>query len=61
MRYHLSQPSSRNDVAGVYKTIQMAGRLLYRFSHIIVAIEIEDVGNQVEGILIVLNFRVKAS
>jgi hypothetical protein len=44
----------------MYKAVEMAGRFLYRFSHVIVTVEIEDVRDQVKGILIVLNFRVKA-
>lgn len=44
----------------MYETIQVAGRLLDSLSHVIVAVEVEDVGNEIEGILVVLNFRVKA-
>lgn len=39
----------------------MAGRLLYGLSHVIVAVEVEDVGDEIEGVLVVLNFRVEAS
>jgi hypothetical protein len=35
-------------------------RLLYLFPHIIVAVEIEDVGYEVERILVVLDFGVEA-
>jgi len=38
----------------------MACRLLNLLAHIIVAIEIEDVRHEVECILVVLDFRVKA-
>lgn len=58
--YHLSQASSSDDIAGVYEAVEVAGRLLYGFSHVIVAVEVEDIGDQIEGILIVLDFRVKA-
>jgi hypothetical protein len=37
----------------------MAGRLLNLFPHIIVAIKVEDVGHEVERILVVLNFGVQ--
>lgn len=39
----------------------MPRRLLYLFPHIIVAVKVEDVCYEVEGILVVLDFRVKAS
>jgi hypothetical protein len=35
-------------------------RLLYLFPHIIVAVEVEDVGYEVERILVVLDFSVEA-
>lgn len=38
----------------------MAGRLLYGLPHVVVAVEVEDVCDKIEGILVVLNFRVKA-
>jgi hypothetical protein len=38
----------------------MSRRLLDLFPHIIVAVEVEDIRYEVEGILVVLNFRVKA-
>jgi len=45
----------------VDETIEVPGGLFYRLSHIIVAVEIEDVGDEIERILVVLDFRVKAS
>lgn len=42
------------------EAIQMPGRLFNRLSHLIVAVEIEHVGYQVEGILVVLHFGVEA-
>jgi hypothetical protein len=39
----------------------MAGRLFDRFTHIIFAVEVEDVGDKVESILIILNLGVEAS
>lgn len=38
----------------------MTGRLLDRFPHIIVAVEVKDVGDEVQGILIVLDLGVEA-
>jgi hypothetical protein len=38
----------------------MAGGLFNRFTHIIFTVEVEDVGNKVESILIVLDLGVEA-
>jgi hypothetical protein len=43
----------------VHEAVQMAGRLLNLLAHIIVAIKVEDVGHEVERILVVLNFGVQ--
>jgi hypothetical protein len=45
----------------MYQTIEMPRRLLDLFPHIVIAVEVEDIRYEVEGILVVLNFRVKAS
>lgn len=42
------------------KAVKMAGRLLDGLAHVIVAVEVEDVGDQVERILVVLDFCVQA-
>ncbi len=39
----------------------MASRLLDGLSHFVIAIEVKYVGNEVEGILVVLDFCVKPS
>ena len=57
--YHLRQTSSRDDVAGVYEAVQVARALLYLLPHVVVAVEVEDVGNEIKGILIVLDFGVQ--
>lgn len=38
----------------------MSRRLLDLFPHIVIAVEVEDIGYKVEGILVVLNFGVQA-
>ena len=38
----------------------MTGRLFNLFTHIIVTVEVEDVGDEVEGILVVLDVGVEA-
>jgi len=58
--HHLGQSTGRDDVAGVDETVEMARRFLYRLSHVIVAVEIEHVGDQVKGILVVLDLGVEA-
>jgi len=57
LSHHLGKAPSRNDIAGMYEPVQVTGGFLYCFSHIIVAVKVEDVGNEIEGILIVLDFR----
>ena len=59
MTYHLCQTPSRDNVSSVDKAVKVAGRLLDGLAHVIVAVEIEDVCDQVERILIVLDFGVK--
>ena len=43
----------------MHQSIQMPRRLFYLFPHIIVAVEVEDVCYEVEGILVVLNLGVQ--
>lgn len=42
------------------QTVEMPRRFLYRFPHIIIAIEVEHICNQIERVLIVLNLGVQA-
>lgn len=44
----------------MYKTIKVSGRLLNSLSHLIIAVQIKHIRNQIECILIVLNFRIQA-
>ena len=44
---HLSKASSCDDIARVDEAIEVASGLLYRFTHVIVAVEVEDVSDQV--------------
>ena len=43
------------------KTVQMASGLLDGLAHLVVAVEVEDIGDQIESILIVLHLGVQAS
>jgi hypothetical protein len=45
----------------MYETIQMPCALLYVLPHIIVDFHVKDIGYEIERILVVLHFRVKAS
>ena len=58
--YHLRQASSRDDVARVYEAVEVASGFFYRLAHLIVAVQIEDVGDKVQGILVILYLNVQA-
>lgn len=57
--YHFRQPSCCHYVARVYQAVQVPRRLLNLLAHLIVAVEVEDVGDEVEGILVVLDLGVQ--
>ena len=58
--YHFRQASGRDNVPRMHQPVQMPCRLLDGFAHLIVAIQVEDIGDKVEGILVVLNLGVEA-
>jgi hypothetical protein len=45
----------------MHETVQVPRRLLDLLAHLIVAVEVEDVGHEIEGILVVLNLGVQPS
>lgn len=59
--YHLRQTSSRDDIPRMHKAVEMPCALLDLLAHVVVDLHVEDVGDEVQGILIVLHFRVQAS
>jgi hypothetical protein len=59
--HHLLQTPSRYDVPCVNQSVQMPGGLFNLFPHIIVAFKVKYIGDEVQGVLVVLYFRVKAS
>jgi hypothetical protein len=59
--YHFRQTSSSDDVASVYKAVEVAGRFLDLFAHVIFTVEVEDIRHKVERVLIVLDLGVEAS
>lgn len=44
----------------MHEAIQVPRRLLDGLAHLIVALEIKDIGDEIQGILVILDFRVKA-
>jgi hypothetical protein len=59
--HHLCETSSRHNVACMYKTVEMSGALLNLLAHVIVDLHVKDIGHEIERILVVLDFSVKAS
>ena len=57
---HLGEAAGRHDVARVDETVQVTGTLLDRLTHVVFAVEVEDVGDQVQGVLVVVHFCVEA-
>ena len=57
--YHLRQPPSSDDVSGMHKTVQVPCTLLNLLAHIVVHVHIEDVRDDIQGILIVLYFGIQ--
>lgn len=58
--YHLCETSSCHNVACMHKTVEVSSALLDLLAHVIVDLHVEHVGDEVERILVVLDFRVKA-
>lgn len=58
--YHFCETSSSHNVARMYKAVKMSSALLDLLTHIIVDLHVKDVGHEIERILVVLDFRVKA-
>ncbi len=56
---HLGQAAGRYDISRVHKAVEVSGRLFYRLAHVIFAVEVEDVGDQIQGVLVVVDFRVE--
>ena len=42
------------------ETVEVSGGLLDGLAHVVFAVEVEDIGNEVEGVLIVVDFGVQA-
>jgi len=59
--HHLRKTPSRDHITRMHKPVQMPRALLDLLAHVIVHLHVEDVRNEVQCILIILHFRVKAS
>jgi hypothetical protein len=57
---HFCQAPRCDDVARVHEAVEVPRRLLDGLAHVVVAVEVEDVGHEVEGILVVLDLGVEA-
>ena len=60
LTYHLGKAPGSDDVSCVDESVEMPCRLLDLFPHVIVAVEVEHVCDEIECILVVLNFGVQA-
>lgn len=40
--------------------VEVPRRLLDRLAHLVIAVEVEDIGDEIQGILVILNFGVEA-
>ena len=58
--YHLCQTPCGGDVSGVHQSVEMPRRLLYLLAHLVIAVEVEHVSDEVQSILIVCDVRVQA-
>jgi len=58
--HHLCQSPSGDDVASVDEAIQVTGRLLDLLTHVIFAVEVEDIRYKIKGVLVILNLSVEA-
>lgn len=57
--YHLLEAPGGDNVARMNQAVQVSCRLLNLLADLVVAVKVEDVGDQVQGILIVLDLRLQ--
>lgn len=57
---HLGHAARGDDVARVHEAVQVAGGLLNRLAHVVFAVQVEHVRDQVQRMLVVVHLRVKA-
>lgn len=59
--YHLSQTARSHHISGVHKAIEMPRTLLNLFAHVVINFHVEDIRDEIEGVLVVLYFRIEPS
>ena len=59
LSHHLLQTTSSSYITSVHQSVQVTSRLLDLLTHIVIAVEVEDISNQVQSMLIVLDVRVE--
>ena len=57
---HLGQAAGGDDVAGVDEAVEVAGGFLNRLAHVVFTVKVEDVGDQVQSVLVVVDLCVEA-
>ena len=57
--HHLLQATCSHNISRVYQTVKMSSGLFYLFSHLLVAVQVKNICNQVERILIILYLSVQ--
>lgn len=58
--YHLCQSTGSDNISRVHQAVQVSCALLDCLPHLIVAIKVEDIGDEVERILVVLYLRIES-
>ena len=59
--YHLRQPPCSRDVACMDQAVQVSRGFLDLLSHIIVAVQVKDVSDEIKSVLIILHIRIEPS
>lgn len=57
---HLGETACRHDVPCVHEAVEVSGGLFDRLAHVVFAVQVEDIGDQVERVLVVVDFGVEA-
>ena len=57
--YHLLQASSSDDIPCVHETVEMSCALLDLLAHLVVDFHVEDIGHEIQSILVVLDLAIE--
>lgn len=58
--YHFCESPGSHHITGMDKTIEMSCGFFDGFTHLIVAVEVKDIGDKIERILVILHFCIQA-